>query len=101
MVQYGGLIYLLLGVSTTTDFNNYSSLFQNTMQTFRELTDPAKLNKKPDRVRIKTVSQSATLEQLLRNYNIPSGKMQEMAILNGLALTEQVPAGTLIKVIQQ
>ena len=101
LVQYGGLIYLLLGVSSTTDFNNYSSVFQNTMQSFRELTDPAKLNKKPDRVRIKTVTQPCTLEQVLRNYIVPSGKMQEMAIVNGMPLTEHVAVGTLIKVVQQ
>jgi predicted Zn-dependent protease len=101
LVQYGDLIYLLLGVSTTADFNNFSSVFQNTMQSFRELTDPAKLNKKPDRVRIKTVSQGGTLEQVLRNYSVPANRMQEIAILNGMALTEQVNSGTLIKVIQQ
>jgi predicted Zn-dependent protease len=101
LIQYGDLIYLLLGVSTTTDFNNYSSVFQNTMQSFRELTDPAKLNKKADRVRIKTVNQAGTLEQLLRSYNVPANRMEEMAILNGMPLTERVNAGTLIKVIQQ
>jgi predicted Zn-dependent protease len=101
LIQYGDLIYLLMGVSRASDFNSYSPVFQNTLQSFRELTDPAKLNKKADRVRLKTVSQAATLEQVLRNYNVPANRLEEMAILNGMPLSERVNAGTLIKVIQQ
>src|SRR5688500_16837719 len=42
LIQYGDLIYLLMGVSRASDFNSYSPVFQNTLQSFRELTDPAK-----------------------------------------------------------
>jgi hypothetical protein len=48
--QYNGSIYHLIGVSTITDFNNYAASFTNTMQAFRPLTDPVKLNKKPQRI---------------------------------------------------
>ncbi|HUR11397.1 MAG TPA: M48 family metalloprotease [Flavitalea sp.] len=100
LVQYGDLVYLLLGVSRTADFNTYEPVFTNAMQSFRQLTDPSKLNRQPLRVRVKTVATEGTLEQVLKNYRVPQNKLEEMAIVNGMALTERVSKGTLIKVIE-
>ena len=70
------------------------------MQNFKQLTDPAKLNKKPERVRIKTVNQATTLEQALRSFGVQDNKrLEEMAVLNGMKLKDRVTAGTLVKVI--
>ena len=101
LIQYGQLIYHMIGVAGPADFASYERTFLGTMQAFRELTDQAKLNKKPDRVRIRTVNQATTLEQALRGYNTPQNKLQELAILNGMTLTERLSQGTLIKVIAQ
>lgn len=98
-IQYGTYIYHLLGVSAAADFQNYQSYFTNTMQSFRELNDPAKLNKKPQRIRIREVRQNGTLNQALRNYNMPENKLEELALLNGMRLTDMVTPGTLIKVL--
>lgn len=100
-IQYGQLIYLLLGVSSTTDFNNYLPFFNSAQQSFKQLTDPSKLNKKPDRVHLKTVRAATTLEQALRSNNADPKRLEEFAILNGLKLSDRVDAGTLIKVISQ
>jgi len=70
------------------------------MQSFRQLTDQNIINRQPQRVRIKTVSSATTLQQALRSNGIADNRMEEMAILNGMRLTDQVPAGTLIKVVQ-
>lgn len=101
LIQYGDAIYLMLGVSNAANFNAYSQYFSNTMQSFKQLTDAAKLNKKPERVRIKTVSQATTLEQALRTFGAPAARLEEFAILNGMTLKERLPAGTLIKVISE
>jgi predicted Zn-dependent protease len=98
-IQYGGNIYLLLGVSGINDFGAYTSTFMNSMQNFRQLTDAAKINKKPERVRIKTVKQSGTLQQVLRSFNVTDKRMSEHAILNGMELKANVQQGVLIKVI--
>ena len=100
-IQHGGNIYHLIGVSAVTDFNAYAPYFENSMRSFRELTDAAKINKKPERVRIKNVRQDGTLEQALRNYNVQDKRLQELAILNGKLLTDRVTVGSLIKVIEQ
>ena len=101
IIQYNGSIYHLIGVSTITDFNNYAGSFSNTMQAFRALTDPVKLNKKPQRIRIKNVGSSMTLSQFLVQNNVAGAKLEEHAILNGLQLTDNLMQGTLIKIIAE
>jgi len=98
-IQYDNNIYHTIGVSSATDFNAYAPLFTNTMQSFKVLTDASKLNKKPDRVRIKTINQNTTLEQALRQHGVQTNKLEEHAILNGLKLGDRIVQGTLIKVI--
>jgi predicted Zn-dependent protease len=100
-IQYNGSIFHFIGVSSVADFNNYVNTFNSTMQNFRQLTDPAKLNKKPDRIRIKTVANTTTLSQALQSFNMPQAKLEELAILNGMKLTDNVTKGTLIKIIAQ
>jgi predicted Zn-dependent protease len=99
VIQYNNNLYHLIGVSTLADFNNYSNFFSNTMQNFKQLTDPAKLNKKPERVHIKTVNQATTLEQALRGFGVQQKRLDEMAILNGMKLKDKLTSGTLIKII--
>ena len=99
IIQHNGSIYHLIGVSTITDFNNYAASFNNTMQSFRPLTDPVKLNKKPQRIRIRNVGSSMTLSQFLIQNNVAGARLEEHAILNGMQLTDNVTQGTLIKII--
>ncbi len=100
-IQYEQSIYLILGVSLAADFNAYAPTFEYTMQGFRPLSDPVKLNKKPQRVRIKTVPSTMSLSQAFNRFNVPSNRYDEFAILNGMMLTDQVTQGTLIKIIAE
>jgi predicted Zn-dependent protease len=99
VIQQGNLFYLMIGVTSSNMFNNYVPVFTSAMQNFRVLTDPAKINKKPQRIRLKTVAQTQTLEQALRSYKVGDNKLKQLAILNGLKLTDKVAPGTMIKVI--
>ncbi|MBC7744663.1 MAG: M48 family metalloprotease [Flavobacterium sp.] len=100
-IQYNNLIYHMIGVSNTNEFNNFLPLFSSTMQSFRELTDVSKINRKPERVRIKTVKQNGTLQQAFASFNVPQKKYTEFSIVNGMKLTDRVAQGSLIKVIEQ
>ncbi len=99
IIQYGDYFYHMIGVSNSNNFNTYAAYFTNSMQSFKMLTNAEKLNKKPERVHIKTVSQNGSLEQTLRIFNVPVIKLEEHAILNGMKLTDQVTKGTFIKVV--
>lgn len=101
LIQYSGNIYHLIGVSTLADFNSYVNTFNNTMQGFKTLTDPDKLNRKPERVRIKNVGAAMTLAQFLRQQNIRDTRHEEHAILNGMKLTDNLTQGTLVKIVAQ
>ena len=99
IIQHNQTIYHLLGVSTIIDFNNYVSTFDYTMQGFRTLTDPAIINKKPDRVRLRTANSTMSLGLFFRQHNIPEARHEEFSILNGMLLTDNVTPGMLVKVI--
>ena len=100
MIQYGGNIYAMIGASAVNDFNTYANVFKGSMGSFRQLTDQSKLNKQAERVRIKEVTQNATLADAFRRYNVPQNRMEELATLNGMRLTDNVQRGKLIKVIE-
>ena len=88
-----------MGLSYQTDFSSYEPRFLNTMKNFRELTDQEKINRQPDRIHIKSVAQTGTLEQALKAYGTTSDKLEELAILNGMQLNDQVTKGMLIKTL--
>lgn len=100
-IEYNGLIYEFTGISLAEVFNNYRSIFENNIGSFRQLTDQSKVNVQPERVRIKTVPRNGTLQSTLQNFGVSQNRMQELSILNGLELNEQVTKGTLIKVVEK
>lgn len=98
-IKYNNLIYQFNGVSTQQDFNAYFNSFRSTMKSFGTLTDPDKLNRKPEVVKIVSVKSKGTLQQALNSYNMPPARHKELAILNGMELEQQLHAGALFKII--
>ncbi|MDN3669841.1 M48 family metalloprotease [Echinicola jeungdonensis] len=101
LIQYGDHIYQFLGVSQSSNFDNYVNLFLESMRNFRELTDPDKLNRMPKRIQVITVAESGNLESILKGLGMPPLKLEEIALLNGMSLSDQIQKGTLIKIIGQ
>jgi predicted Zn-dependent protease len=99
-IQYGGNIYAILGMSAMNTFNQYFELFQSTARSFAVLTDPSKLNKKADRIKIQTVTENTTLRQAFRQFGVDEKRMDELAIVNGMKLNDRVEKNTLIKILQ-
>lgn len=98
LIAYNNLIYKFHGLSTTVDFNNYFTNFQSTMRSFKVLTDQAKINKQPTLIKVVETTKSSNLQQLLSQFNMPVGKHNELALINGMELNTIVESGTLIKV---
>jgi len=71
------------------------------MKTFNRLTEASKLNVNPTKVLIKKVVKTGTLANAFTYYGVPQAKMEELALLNNMELTDNVQAGKLIKVIGQ
>ncbi|MGB1121132.1 MAG: peptidase M48, partial [Saprospiraceae bacterium] len=66
---------------------------------FKKLTDQKKINVKPERVLIKTVPATATVQLTFQKLGVASDRMEELAILNSMELTDQVEKGSLIKIV--
>jgi predicted Zn-dependent protease len=99
LIQDGQTIYALVGLCGPGTLGTYGSTFQRTAQGFRRLTDAAKLNKQPERVRIKTAKAGQTLASALAANGIASKRYEELAILNGMKTTDKMTAGMLFKVV--
>ncbi|WP_317128475.1 hypothetical protein [Hymenobacter radiodurans] len=99
LIQDGKTIYAMIGASSGPDFATYFPTFTSSMENFRRLTDADKLNRQPERVRIKSVTSATTLSQALTRFQVPNDRLEEMAILNGMQLTDRLTAGQLIKIV--
>jgi predicted Zn-dependent protease len=101
LIQDGELIYKFHGLSRKGDFNSYFNQFSATMKNFDRLTDPAKINVKPERIQVVSVRNSGTLEDAFSAYQVPQDRMEEIAILNNMQLTDQISGGELIKILRK
>ena len=99
VIQDGKNMYALLGVSAPEDFAAFAPQFGGVAQGFQRLTEADKLNRQPEHVRIKKLRYRSNLSKALTDNGVPQKRLEEMAILNGMQLNEQVDAGSLIKVV--
>lgn len=100
-IKDGDNIFMFHGMSEPADFISYKNLFRNTMEGYARLTDQSKINVKPDLIHIHSVAQSGTLSSAFREAGLDAKKFNEMAIVNGMELSDQVTRGTLIKVLKK
>ena len=89
----------MYGASTGQNFTAYQEIFINSMTSFKRLSDPAYIDRQPTRIRIREVSSSQSLENALRSFGTSRERLEELAVLNGMELEEEVPAGVLIKTL--
>jgi predicted Zn-dependent protease len=99
VIQNGKNIFAIIGATSQPMFENYASTFKTSMESFRTLTDQGKINRQPERIRIKAVQQDGTLAQALKHYGTSDKRMEEVSILNGMRVTDKVDKGMLIKII--
>ncbi|CCH00856.1 peptidase M48 Ste24p [Fibrella aestuarina BUZ 2] len=99
LIQYNNGIYALHGLSAATDFQQAFPSFKRVSESFRTLTDPDKLNRKPDRVYVKQVPRTGTFRDAMTALGMPSSRLEELGVLNSMKNDDQVQQGSLIKVI--
>jgi predicted Zn-dependent protease len=101
LIDYDGMIYVFHGLCEKNEFNKYEQYFDFIMTNFKKLTDPARLNVRPEIINVVAARKSGTLQQALSDYNVSSKRLEEMAILNGMQLTDQIKTGDLIKIVKK
>ena len=100
LISYNGNTYLFHGIAAAAQFSKYSSTFQTLFESFNKLTDPNKINKQAERIKIVSVKSNGTLRQALTAAGVKSARLEELSLINGMQLTDQVKSGMLIKIVQ-
>lgn len=95
-IEYGGTTYQIMAYTPGDKFNTYGAIFRRSLTSFDRLTDPAALAAQPMRLRLTRAPRAMTLEQFNTQY--PSSvSLDEVALINGIAKTDQVSSGQAVK----
>jgi len=98
-IQKGQAVYVFIGYTEQSRFNNYASVFEQTMNRFNNLTDSRKINVKPDRLDVKRTSGQGSLRQALQRFGQPANQGEALAIMNGMKLDDAVAGNTYLKIV--
>lgn len=99
-ISWGGNVYMIAGLAEPGNFNRYQRDMEYTMSTFAELTDPNKLNRQPERLKIVSTPRQQSLQQALLGAGVPQDRLNEFAVLNGMELNQTLTQGMLFKAFQ-
>jgi predicted Zn-dependent protease len=96
-ISYDGRIYQILSYSPVAVFAQAQPIFQQSIGSFAQLTDPQALAVQPNRIQIVTLQRNLTLAQFNAQY--PSAiPIAELAVINRVPTPETViPAGSQLK----
>ncbi|WP_080238386.1 M48 family metalloprotease [Spirosoma rigui] len=99
LIQYNNAVYALHGLSAASTFNNSFRTFQSVAGGFKALSDPDKLNRKPERVLVKSVPRDGSFSEAMNALGMPSARLEELGTLNSMRANDRVAQGSLIKII--
>lgn len=99
-IAYDGKIYRFFGASAPADFSRFNSIFTNTMDGFRQLTDQSKLNKQPLRINIVQTTRAGRASEILTSFGVSSNQLDEICSLNGILPSDQLQSGMLLKLVK-
>jgi len=100
-IEMSGQVYVFHGFSSSGEFDNYQSTYTKTMMGFNKLKDKTKLNVKPDRVKVVKTKKAAKFRKVLDNLKVPEDERDNLVLLNGINLDDQVKANTQLKIINK
>ena len=98
-IQKGQAVYAFIGYTEQSRFNNYSSVFEQTMGRFNNLTDSRRINVKAERLDVKRTTGQGSLRQALQRFGQPTNQGEALAIMNGMKLDDAVAGNTYLKVV--
>ncbi len=99
-VDYKGNTYQLLGYTTEQLWAKYRDIIIGSMASFRRLTDRDILQMQPMRLKIITVGNSLTLEELVKREGSPV-QLETMAIINQINANTVLKVGERVKMVRE
>ena len=96
-IAYGGLIYQVVGMAPTRQFDNLQALFHSVAHSFRPLSASERAGVKEKRIRLVKAQAGESIEALAARTN-SAWKKEQIAVMNNLAVGDQLKGGQVIKV---
>lgn len=96
-IAYGGLIYQVVGVAPTKQFDTLQALFHSVAHSFRPLSESERAGIKEQRIRLVKAQAGESIEALAARTN-SVWKKEQIAVVNNLATGDQLKEGQVIKV---
>lgn len=96
-IAHGGLIYQVVGVAPTKQFETLQAVFHSVAHSFRPLTVSERANIKEKRIRLVKARGGETIEAVASRVH-SSWKIEEVAVANGLVSTESLREGQVLKI---
>jgi predicted Zn-dependent protease len=92
------LMFQVLGRSQQPGDANEAKILAS-LRTFRAVTDPARLEVKPDRIKVEPVASTTSFEAALKRLGAAPALLATDALINNLQPDAAVKAGTLVKYV--
>jgi predicted Zn-dependent protease len=96
----GDGVFAFSAVSPDSSYAKYGPDFRKIVNSFKDLTDPSKIDRSPKRLALVKANGTDTLQTILKKAGIPQKSWPPFAILNGRDLSAVPPAGTLVKTLK-
>ena len=98
-IRKGNWIYSFYSLTPASAFSSWQNQFARTIGSFRALTDPKHLNRRPLRIYIRRITRNQTLRNFLVSQRIPQKIWSEISFLNGLGLDQKLSPNRPIKTL--
>lgn len=99
-IQKGADVYIFHGLSAPDNQKAYTSSFTGAVGQFKSLSDARRINVAPKTLQVQAGKNTTNLSALLMARGVVQTELEPHAVMNGMQLTDSVPAGTLIKSIK-
>ncbi len=100
-IQKDDRVFAFYGFSAGEKYKKFRPHFIRTMRGFNKESNPAVLNRKPQRIRIRSVPVQGRFEVVMRRLGVPVGQIDELALLNGVERDTVMKKGELVKTISE
>lgn len=96
-IERNGEVYRFVNYSTVANFSRFESIFNSTIESFRELTDQERLDVEPVRLYSTVADRDGTFESFLPGQLSMDLTAEEIAIINQVELNDRITSGTRLK----
>ena len=97
-IRKDALLFQILGQSLHAGDVQEERIF-STMRSFRSLSDAARINVTPDRVRVSNVNATEAFDAVVKRLGALPADLETNAIMNNVQTADRVTAGTLVKTV--